>query len=131
MPDKPDLTPREQGLLNRYEELMRESLNNLDVMRARTWMLKADAVIERALARSRRQLVTGSVTVLDPDAPDGPPAYEGPPEEAHTRLDGGVYPATTTDDGVKLLLVVTGVESFAVTTRFGYDQRKRYAEEDS
>jgi hypothetical protein len=37
------------------------------------------------------------VTVINPDDPHGSPSYEGPADEAHTRLKPGGY--RTTDGG--------------------------------
>jgi hypothetical protein len=50
------------------------------------------------------------VTVINPDDPFGSPSYEGPANEAHSRLALGLYQTTDPDLGV----AVTGNHSFPV-----------------
>lgn len=45
-------------------------------------------------------------SIADPDDPAGTPAYDGPLDQAHTRLDPGTYDALT-DDGDSVQVTVT------------------------
>lgn len=47
-----------------------------------------------------------TVQVLNPDDPDGCPAFDGYPENAHKALTPGVYPAVVENTGCTVLLQV-------------------------